>query len=164
MPVNTLTDFLDIFNAASGAEKLAFKAIIVNGLNAADIATIITSSNRSQKEALANLIRQAEAFLANTEQTAAETQRQIDLAIAQAWFDALPSVAHPPTSRAEALANYDTINSLLTTETDQFRLAILGNQKKRYEEIFRIVKQLTKTLGRNPTVLEVTTEMTNRGI
>ena len=132
MPINTLTDLNNLITNGSPAERLAFKNIIVNGLNAQDLADIITSSTRAQKEALAVLVIQAENFLGETNKIAREAQEAIDVAAAQSWFDGLPQFATTPSDHDTMVSYFNNLISLINTETDRYRLRLL---RKKIAEI-----------------------------
>lgn len=132
MVIDTLTQLNDLITNGTGPERIAFKNIIVNGLNAQDIADIITSSTRVQKEALAVLVRQADSFKLDTDKTAADAQRVIDVGIAQTWYDVniVPTLTW---NNGQALSLQFT-NSLddrrtleLLTEKDAFRKKIISD-------------------------------------
>lgn len=77
-----------------------------------------------------------EAFQA-TDAQAAQDQNQADLAIALAWFNTLGINIQAATTRTQALSNFNQIESLLQTETDGFRLAILRKKKIEANEKFK---------------------------
>lgn len=130
MVINTLTDLNNLITNGTGAERLAFKAIIVGGLTAQDLADIIDASTRAQKEPLAEQVVQAQGFLDNTNQTNAQAQLVIDLGIAQTWFDdnIRPTLTWDNGQSiaiqfTNTIADEVTINAL--TETDPFRISII---------------------------------------
>jgi len=93
MPVDfTLAEFNDLINTSSGPERLAFLNIVldgitgVNGLNAQDLADIITASTRSEKEALATLVIQSESFLQETNEITAQAASDARRAAAQTYI------------------------------------------------------------------------------
>lgn len=145
MVITTLTDLNNLITNGTGAERLAFKAIIVGGLNAQDLADIITSSNRIDKEALAVLVVQAQGFLNDTNQIAAQAQLVIDLGIAQTWFDdnivstlTWSNAQSNPIQLANSVLDRVTLQAL--TETDLFRKTIINNEIKTITARIRSIK------------------------
>ena len=62
-------------------------------------------------------------------------------AAAQGWFNALPQINNNPATRAEALANYNTIEALLQIETDKNRLVVLRKELSNANEVYKQVKK-----------------------
>jgi len=140
MPVDTLTDLNNIITNGSGAERLAFKDIIVGGLNSQDLADIITASTRAEKEAMAVLVVEADDFLNDTNAIARAAALAAENAVAQTWFDALVTIIDNPTTRVDAIANFNVIVGLLDTETDLARLRILRLEKALANQVFKDIK------------------------
>ena len=69
-----------------------------------------------------------------------KVQRQADLDIALAWYNTLGIDIQGALTRDEALANYRQIESLLETETDNFRLFILRGKLDEANEKYKQVK------------------------
>ena len=71
---------------------------------------------------------------------AAKAVNDTNLATAQTWFDGLIQIITNPTTRDDALSNFNAIESLQKTETDQFRLSILGKEKQLANEEYKTIK------------------------
>lgn len=147
MPVDNLTDLNNIITGGTAPERLAFKNIIVSGLNAQDIADIITASTREQKEAMAVLVRQAESFKADTDSTTAQAAHDAAVVVAQSWYDTviLPTLLWVNTDTLELqrennLLDRATLQGLLGTETDEFRIIILRNELAANLAQFKAIK------------------------
>lgn len=68
---------------------------------------------------------------------ATQAQHQADIAIALVWFNTLGINIQAATNRNQALDNFNQIKSLLQTETDSFRLSILGTKFIEANEKFK---------------------------
>lgn len=108
---------------------------------------MITNATREEKEQIATMILQAEDFLNQTNQDAAEAQRVIDVGVAQAWFD---STVQPlikwnnsqslTEQRANILLDFELAKGLLETETDKYRRQILKTKLDQANTKFRQIK------------------------
>jgi len=67
----------------------------------------------------------------------AKTQFDADKAIALTWFNSLGINIQGALTRDEALANFRTIESLLQTETERFRLIVLREKLDEANEKFK---------------------------
>lgn len=112
-----------------------------------EIIDAITTGTRAEKEVLAGMVLQAEAFLNNTNQTNAEAQRVIDVGVAQTWFDDIvqPLIKWSNSQsllvqRANILLDYELAKSLLITETDPFRREILNAKLQQANNKFKQIK------------------------
>lgn len=147
MAIDTLTQLNDLITNGTMDERLAFKNIIVSGLNAQDLADIITSSTRAQKEALAILIVQSQNFLNDTNNIDAQNANDASVAIAQSWYDStvLPllvwnSGQSLTIQRSNSLLDRATIQGFIGTETDGFRLFVLKQKFKDNLTQFKAIK------------------------
>lgn len=64
------------------------------------------------------------------------------IARAQAWFDSLPEINHAPTTRDQALKNYDTILSLLKLETNTQKTQVLNMEYSKANEVYKNLKKV----------------------
>jgi len=149
MPLNDLQDIIDAINNGTPAEQLAFKNLIVNGMNAQDLADIIISSTRPQKESLATLVLEVENFLDDTNQTAIQAQLAADMAIANTWWDSTiePTLLWNNTQslteqRDNIITDFNNIKPLLNTESDFHRRIVIKDKMKITEDKFKEVKGL----------------------
>ena len=71
-----------------------------------------------------------------------QDQHNVDIGIATAWFNTQGININAATTRTQALDNFNQINSLLQSETDAFRLAILRKKLKEANEKYKAVKKV----------------------
>ena len=63
------------------------------------------------------------------------------LVVAQGWFNALTQIIKNPTTRVQALANYQEIESLLKTVTDNSQRTVLHKELSNANEAYKTVKR-----------------------
>ena len=73
----------------------------------------------------------------NKDERVIRDQFNADKAIAITWWNSLGIDIQRALTRDEALANYRTIESLLKTETDRFRLVVLREKLAEANEKFK---------------------------
>jgi len=76
------------------------------------------------------------------DELAAQTQFNADLATAERWFNTLNIDIQGATTRTEALSNFNQIESLNQSETDRFRLMVLGKKLREANEKYKQVKRV----------------------
>ena len=85
-------------------------------------------------------MRDAIKLLEQTETQQAQAQEDSKIQIALAWFNSLNIPI--PTTRNQALDNFNEIKQLLETETDVYRLAVLRKKLIEANEKYKEVKKL----------------------
>jgi len=96
----------------------------------------MTFANLTQADAIR--IRDVLAQLADTEKTTKLAIEQGKIQTALDWWDTVkPDI---PTTRDEAITVYNFILSLLDTETESYRLAVLRNKLIEANEKFKEIK------------------------
>ena len=85
-------------------------------------------------------MRDAIKLLEQTETQQAQAQEDSKIQIALAWFNSLNITI--PTTRNQALDNFNEIKQLLETETDVYRLAVLRKKLIEANEKYKEVKKL----------------------
>lgn len=83
-----------------------------------------------------DMVTAIQAFQSKDSQTA-KTQFDADKVVAVTWFNSLGIDIQGALTRAEALTNYQQIESLLKTETESFRLLVLREKLSEANEKFK---------------------------
>ena len=112
-----------------------------------DIIDAITAGTRAEKEAFADIVGKAIRFLEQTKAAEALAQRQIQIQLAQDWWDDTikPTLVWNNTQslidqRANILIDYNMIKGLLDTETDLFRLRLIRQKLEQANDKFKQIK------------------------